>query len=533
MLTAMERAAGSKHARPLAAGVRRAVLLLLGAVALLLTPLLLERHRGIVALDQWRQRMRARGEKLTVEELLPSVPTNGNVRMLTPQQAATFLLVPGSSMRVPTPMKLVAPGKARVAWPRSDWSGSGLGSDVWGSLAAQFSRGRPLLAKVCADITNRTFAIRPDLKPGPGSGAGNLARAMRMISQSLTTATLLDLHEGRSEAAYADLMALVALTDLVANDHTLLGHRTRLIIARQATAAAWEALQAPGFTDAQLATLQSAWAGQLFLADLEQALGMERACSAEFYDSGSFGVSQLKAMLGNFSPWGSNNQADAESGFTSQVLQGLNRRTAGVRAFLYLSVWRVAWSARDQLFHHRYYQRAIEMCRRAAVEKDCRASFFVGDQQEFTPALVKDGRIEFPGLERLRYCISAATLTPVAETIDNAAVMDAWREMTVAAIALRRYQLRHQSYPLELEALVPEVLPRVPRDFFSGRPLVYRRNADGAFVLYSVGVNRRDDNGDPRSEDGYPFVPNLFAGRDLVWPQPATEGEARQGDRNP
>jgi hypothetical protein len=62
------------------------------------------------------------------------------------------------------------------------------------------------------------------------------------------------------------------------------------------------------------------------------------------------------------------------------------------------------------------------------------------------------------------------------------------------AFALARYRLDHGRYPERLDALVPRYLPDVPRDLFSGRALVYRRDGDG-YVLYSVGVNGRDDGG--------------------------------------
>jgi hypothetical protein len=69
--------------------------------------------------------------------------------------------------------------------------------------------------------------------------------------------------------------------------------------------------------------------------------------------------------------------------------------------------------------------------------------------------------------------------------------------MTLAAIALRRFQLRHGQLPPSLEALVPEFLPAVPYDCMVGQPLRYRLKADGGYVLYSVGEDGKDDGGDP------------------------------------
>ncbi len=93
------------------------------------------------------------------------------------------------------------------------------------------------------------------------------------------------------------------------------------------------------------------------------------------------------------------------------------------------------------------------------------------------------------------------------------------REMAVAAIAIKRFQLRTGKPPPYLATLVPQYLPRLPRDQMDGRPLRYRLNADGSFVLYSVGEDGLDDGGDP----GLPYpsrqTPGLWEGRDAVWPQ--------------
>jgi len=102
------------------------------------------------------------------------------------------------------------------------------------------------------------------------------------------------------------------------------------------------------------------------------------------------------------------------------------------------------------------------------------------------------------------------------------------KNVAVTAIALKRYQLKHVNYPPNLNSLVPEFLPSVPLDPVDGQPLRYRRNADGTFLLYSVGENGKDDGGNPSLEPGVEsssyYWQNPHA-LDWVWPQPATEVE--------
>jgi hypothetical protein len=93
--------------------------------------------------------------------------------------------------------------------------------------------------------------------------------------------------------------------------------------------------------------------------------------------------------------------------------------------------------------------------------------------------------------------------------------------MTLATIALKRFQLRHGNWPPSLEALVPDFLTAVPYDYMSARPLCYRVGSDGRYVIYSVGEDGKDDGGDPTPPPGQPS--GLWTGRDAVWPSPANE----------
>jgi hypothetical protein len=63
------------------------------------------------------------------------------------------------------------------------------------------------------------------------------------------------------------------------------------------------------------------------------------------------------------------------------------------------------------------------------------------------------------------------------------------------ACALERYHLVHGEYPETFDALMPQFIEKIPHDIIGGEPLHYRREADGSFVLYSVGWNETDDGG--------------------------------------
>lgn len=63
------------------------------------------------------------------------------------------------------------------------------------------------------------------------------------------------------------------------------------------------------------------------------------------------------------------------------------------------------------------------------------------------------------------------------------------------ALAIERYRLANKGQlPSDLNALTPDLLPRVPADPFDGRPLRHTRLAKG-YVVYSVGIDGQDNGG--------------------------------------
>lgn len=82
------------------------------------------------------------------------------------------------------------------------------------------------------------------------------------------------------------------------------------------------------------------------------------------------------------------------------------------------------------------------------------------------------------------------------------------------AFALAAYRLDHGMYPKTLADLSPKYLMKSPTDLFTGKPLSYRPQDQG-YVLYSFGLNGQDD--EARTRDDNP------PGDDLVvrMPRPA------------
>jgi hypothetical protein len=108
--------------------------------------------------------------------------------------------------------------------------------------------------------------------------------------------------------------------------------------------------------------------------------------------------------------------------------------------------------------------------------------------------------------------------------------MEAARNVVVAAIALKRFQLKNGQWPESLAEVVPEFLPAVPIDPYDGKPLRYHPNVEGTYWLYCVAKDGVDDGGDPTcppSAGSSSLYWLNFKARDWVWPQPATAAEGQ------
>ncbi|MCL2639853.1 MAG: hypothetical protein FWD53_03315 [Phycisphaerales bacterium] len=94
--------------------------------------------------------------------------------------------------------------------------------------------------------------------------------------------------------------------------------------------------------------------------------------------------------------------------------------------------------------------------------------------------------------------ISNLAISILAPSFEGAVAVETQMQMNHdlarMALALRIYRLEHGRFPDTLDALSPQILSAIPRDRFSNSPLKYRRIDDG-YLLYSVGKDEIDDNG--------------------------------------
>jgi hypothetical protein len=97
-----------------------------------------------------------------------------------------------------------------------------------------------------------------------------------------------------------------------------------------------------------------------------------------------------------------------------------------------------------------------------------------------------------------KYYILSMMLLPALESgIFREATGLAEIHMAQTALAVERFRLVKQGLPENLNQLIPEFLPAVPKDPCDGQPLRFRRLENG-YLIYSVGKDGQDNGGRER-----------------------------------
>jgi hypothetical protein len=449
------------------------------------------------ALEHYKAQLRAAGEKLTIAELLPPRATSEQNGAKLIEEAFNHMTnLP--SIR-PMAMEMVAPGKAMIGWqqpelvlPRftNSWADVERESQGYNS-AIEFFRQASGFSRIDFQTNDHDSADSSALRAYYSRYAAECV---------LSTAARLDLRHGSIASSVTNLHAVLNFLNHWESDP---GHDLEVIQMTRLEGAIqlqWEILQATNLTDAELTLLQRDWGSMNFSRCIEHTLEVERAWD-EMTTQG------LRA---------SNSLPSSGSGRIVDLTRGASRRISDL-------FWRLSWSYRDELRVLQRDQATIDCVREietngffkdAVVERDRKLSAMPLDdttnnwlrghlEDELGPSLWNMVNRLDNGVDQIPYAEGA-------------------RRIAMTAIALKRYQLRHQTLPTDLKALIPEFLSEVPRDPVDGLPLRYHTNAIGTFTLYSIGCDGIDNGGDPSSSE---TSLDWQRAHDWVWPQPATPEE--------
>lgn len=487
----------------------------LGIIAIVLIGTILifileEHFRGEMALKKYLAKHRAQGEKLDYKELLPP-------KVAPDQNAASDLSLLTNdlhgiswSTNLPFTMKFVAPGQAVVSWQQNSVVSSS-GTNSWDELGPEIRATVPLLDRLQSTWPKKEFDdgfdysrafVDMDFHP--------LLAYHKKTALLLSAAAAMDLRTGNRPDCLAQLHSILALTRCQQNQPLIISQLVRIACARIAFASTWEALQSEGWTDAQLAELQSWWQDNDFEQEMAKSIEMERAMTLETFR-------QVRSSSQKCAQFINQNQV-MENMMTGRNLEDTN----GFSQIFHRLSWYYTWSAQEELRDMGAWDSVMEVDRRIlshswVATSDMPMGFQPGSGELRSPPEIVAGwydRLRFLSAD---YSVSATVL----RTILRAVEVETEKNMAITAIALKRYGLKHGKPATALTDLVPEFLAAVPIDRMDGKPLRYHLNADGSFKLYSVGLNGADDGGDPTPEKPLKNFGNIWQGKDAVWPAAA------------
>jgi hypothetical protein len=124
---------------------------------------------------------------------------------------------------------------------------------------------------------------------------------------------------------------------------------------------------------------------------------------------------------------------------------------------------------------------------------------------------------------RPSYILASLAVPVTSDVISRCAHTDALVKQAIIACALERHQIAHGSYPDSLDAARLADGKPLPPDPMDGKPMRYRKTADGRYALWSIGFDGKDDGGKRTLNEKKPektrFSDAAYVG-DWVWDFP-------------
>jgi hypothetical protein len=355
------------------------------------------------------------------------------------------------------------------------------------------------LDEIEALVDTGSVAFNVDYSPFDITSLNYLALVKR-VESTLVQRAIFEMHSGQMDGAYRDLISSVAGSDLLAKQPLQIYQLVRYANLSIAMGGYWQALQAEAWTDKQLAQFQTMWEKQDVLEDAVSALEMERAGTPMIFQAARAsrdGFSQIAGSDVVKVPSEIWNDFLLHAGDVPRELLDSCPRYWG---------WRWIWSYRDECSYLSLVQNLI-------------------DQLRATPRRPVPGRRNEDELARKSIDVTEALTGNLERFVALARQEQTSAHIVITAIALERYKLAHSNYPETLARLVPEFVRSVPVDCIDGADLRYRLNANGTYLLYSIGEDGIDNGGDATPKKD--FQPSFSKGADWVWPRAATAEEVQ------
>jgi hypothetical protein len=461
------------------------------------------------ALEHYLASLKALGEPMEFSQVMPpSVPSEQNGAPFIAQALTNFNNRNLLNTNGLSPMRMIAPGKAMVGWRQKDIR-SDSATNTWNDLEREIEKKTNWLNSFHSLGSHPVLDFNLDYQETLSLRLPHLP-SLRQSTELLQAQAINNLRRGHPSESCANIQTMLALAKGLTEERIQWSQSVRMAIVRRGVEATWEVLQYPNIPDNDLAALQQNWQALDFVAPFENTQKMGRVRL----------IAELNLLRAH------------PQQIWKYVMAG-----SDVEKFAYQCRWRWFWSYADErrtLEIDQIFLKAIKI-----AEKDqsyvSAKNYIMSDFETLglpPPSPEKFGfRMDIEAWE-MRWLLSEDILDTFGR-IRGCMTTETARNLAITAIALKRYELRFRHLPANLETLTPNFLKTVPIDWMDGKPLRYRLNSDGTFLLYSVGDNGKDDGGNPSIEkhDDDSEIGSSWQGfynLDHVWPRPATDEEAQE-----
>ena len=398
-----------------------------GVIALMAILLVIPHYRAKAAVRAYREQLKRQGEKLSIAEMTPSLSADEASNGREMAAAAGFVnYFPDS----PPTMRWLAPGQVLLSWRETN-SATEITTNCWPTFAEVIREPHGFIERMATALRGPGLGFNPDYQRGFDAPLPYLL-PLKKGSFWLWGATILALHEGDTSNAWNHLKSE---TDLVRMNHgepLMISQLVRVAIIQIALATTWEALQYPGWSDAQLAQLQTNWDSFNLLEELQPALSMERAMQG-------MGLNKLRNSFDQFTTMAA--MYNMNGGGYDSIGDVLVNPKEGIPAYLgrhpryWIWKWRGAYD--EEVYAMQLMQAALEAVRTARTND----AFFPA-LEEFHQT-VTNLQAKHPRWER-RFVFATGLGDMTSNFLLKIADAETARRMAVTAIALQRYRLRQR-----------------------------------------------------------------------------------------
>lgn len=279
---------------------------------------------------------------------------------------------------------------------------------------------------------------------------------MKKLSQFICANTLIEAHAGRMDEAIQSIELGFKVSELLKDDPIIIGQLIRVAMIKITSKSLRETLEHGSINEAQARRLYDILAQIDMYPGFDKAMLGERCCCINIFDL----IRKEPSALWWLSNTGNGGCTPPDNKIIQRVIVGI------WRPFLYA----------DEMFALKFWDKQIELMRLPYREMYPRRSAL--DIEDSNPFYT------FP--------LAPITCPVFMEATSGRDAASAEVAACRIILILQVYKGRYGAYPASPDELRTKIGWNIPKDVFSDKDFIYKRQGNG-FLFYSIGQNLKDD----------------------------------------